>query len=123
MQHGVGIDLIDVEEVRGAIDTFGERYLSRVFTPAERHQCGTNPERLAEAFAAKEAAMKALAADDGPGGWHEIEVTRDSGSRPVVRLTGMTAERARRRGVTRLLVSLARQRNHAVAVAMLEARR
>lgn len=123
MGHEVGIDLIDVEDVQGAIDTFGTRYLTRAFTPGERHRCGTNSARLAETFAAKEAVMKALAVGDNLGAWQEIEVTRSGGARASVQLSGAAARRAEERGVARLQISLARQRHHAVAIAMLEATR
>ncbi|OFW22057.1 MAG: holo-[acyl-carrier-protein] synthase, partial [Acidobacteria bacterium RIFCSPLOWO2_02_FULL_59_13] len=60
---GIGVDLIEVSRLRLAIERHGERFLRRVFTPAEIAYCQSkkNPyERFAARFAAKEAAMKAL---------------------------------------------------------------
>ena len=61
---GMGVDLAEVERIRGAIERHGETILRRVFTAAEREYCErfrNKYERYAGRFAAKEAAMKALA--------------------------------------------------------------
>ena len=57
------MDLVEIDEIRDSIQSFGERFLGRVFTPAELNECGASPARLAERFAAKEAILKALQVD------------------------------------------------------------
>jgi holo-[acyl-carrier protein] synthase len=121
--HRVGIDLIDVADVGESIAAFGKRYLDRVFTPAERAECGGSVARLAERFAAKEATMKALGRGDEALAWTAIEVTDGGDGRPVLALTGQAAELAARRGLRHSAVSLTHQRDHAAAVVLMEADR
>ena len=79
--HGVGLDLVEIDEIRDSIQSFGERYLGRVFTPAELNECGTSPARLAERFAAKEAILKALQVD-GAVPMASIDTRADGPARP-----------------------------------------
>jgi holo-[acyl-carrier protein] synthase len=119
MTYTVGIDLISVDDVRESIHTFGERYLARVYTAAERRDCGTDPWRLAARFAAKEASMKALSSDSGLP-WRSIAVGADASGQPSLVLTGDAETLARRRGVTHTSLSLTRQRCQAGAVVVVE---
>jgi holo-[acyl-carrier protein] synthase len=60
---GSGIDIAEVPRIRNSIDRFGERFLTRIYTPGEIRYCqakANSVERYAARFAAKEAAMKAL---------------------------------------------------------------
>ena len=70
----MGIDLVDVDDVRDSLRVHGERYLQRIYTEREIEDCRGRPERLAERFAAKEAALKVLCEADEPVAWREIEV-------------------------------------------------
>ena len=36
---GMGVDLAEVERIRGAIERYGEPFLRRVYTVAEREYC------------------------------------------------------------------------------------
>jgi phosphopantetheine--protein transferase-like protein len=116
----VGVDLIAVPRVERALERHGERFLRRVFTPAEViYSRGRAPE-LAARFAAKEAVSKALGvgmrilAPDGVE-WHEVEVLGDWRGRPEVYLHGRAAERAAQLGLTQWAVSLSHEREYAVA--------
>jgi holo-[acyl-carrier protein] synthase len=117
MQGGVGIDLVSVTEVQETVARFGDRYLSRVFTPREREECRMQPSRLAARLAAKEATMKALRSADGLP-WTSIEL-RDGESRtPTLSLHGAAAKLARQRKVTALSVSLGRGKGQASALVL-----
>src|ERR1700747_1791845 len=75
---GMGIDVEDVERVRGAMERQGERFLRRIFTEKERAYCEQfkdKYERYAGRFAVKEAAMKAL----GTGGRRGVRWAADAG--------------------------------------------
>jgi holo-[acyl-carrier protein] synthase len=61
-----GIDLIEIPRIQAALDRHGDRFLERVFTPAEIAECRGRAEALAVRFAAKEAAVKALGTDISP---------------------------------------------------------
>jgi holo-[acyl-carrier protein] synthase len=111
------MDLVEIDEVRDSIQSFGERYLGRVFTPAELNECGASPARLAERFAAKEAILKALQVD-GAVPLAAIDTRAEGRGGLTVRLAGEAAELAERRGVGHIGVSVSRHRRHAAAVAV-----
>ncbi len=124
MVIGLGIDLLEVERMRHALDAHGERLERRVFTDAEREQCSHRRDRvqaLAARFAAKEACLKALGTGWGQGlSLRQIEVVRREGGKPELRLSGAAAERADRFGVKTIHVSLTHQPGTAAAVVLLE---
>ena len=116
----VGVDLIEVSRVRRVFERYGERFLQRVYTPAEvLYTRGRVPE-LAVRFAAKEAVSKALGvgmrlmARDGIY-WQDVEVLGDRRGRPEVHLTGRAAERAAELGITEWAISLSHTQEHAIA--------
>ncbi|RME34949.1 MAG: holo-[acyl-carrier-protein] synthase [Thermoflexia bacterium] len=117
----VGVDLVEIHRVARALERYGERFLRRVFTPAEVIYSRARPPELAARFAAKEAVSKALGvgmrilAPDGIG-WLEVEVLGDWRGRPEVYLHGWAAERAARLGLTRWSVSLSHAQEYAMAV-------
>ena len=116
----VGVDLIEIARVERMLARYGDRFLERVFTPAEILYCRARPAELAARFAAKEAVAKALGvgvrmiARDGVN-WRDVEVTGDARGKPLVRLHGRAAERAGELGLTEWAVSLSHTREHAIA--------
>jgi holo-[acyl-carrier protein] synthase len=80
-----GVDLIEIERVRAAVEEHGERFLSRVYTKAEVRCCGKRIESLAARFAAKEAVAKALGTGVWRSGvaWTDIEVLKDESGAPA----------------------------------------
>jgi holo-[acyl-carrier protein] synthase len=89
---GLGVDLAEVGRMKAAIERHGETILRRLYTPAEREYCErfkNKYERFAGRFAAKEAAMKALGTGWSRGvRWVDVEVVRQRGGRPTVKLHG-----------------------------------
>src|SRR5512140_3366809 len=116
----LGADLVDVREVEDALRSFGERYLARVYTPAEIAYALASPSetarRLAARFAAKEATIKALRASDVGVDPRSIEVTRAPDGGCGVALSGGAALAARRAGAGPLAVTLSHQGTVALAV-------
>jgi holo-[acyl-carrier protein] synthase len=111
-----GVDLIEIDRVRGAILHHGERFLKRVFTPAELSVCQQRVESLAARFAAKEATAKALGCGIGDVGWQEIEILRNTYNAPGLHLYGEAARIANIRGLAQWSVSLSHSRQHAIAL-------
>jgi holo-[acyl-carrier protein] synthase len=117
----VGVDLIEIARVERALARHGDRFLERVFTPAEIRYCRGYIAELAARFAAKEAVSKALGvgmrmiARDGIH-WREVEVVGDPRGKPLVRLYGRAARRAEDLGLTEWAISLSHSREHAVAL-------
>lgn len=119
MPTSVGIDLTSVDDVRDSIETFGDRYLQRLYTDAELQDCAGDARRLAARFAAKEATLKALAVDE-PVPWREIRVCRAAGGGTTLELTGTAARVAAHRGIGRLQLSITHERDMAAAVVLAE---
>ena len=78
-------------------------------------------ESLAARFAAKEAGAKALGTGISRGvNWLELEVGREPGGRPTLRLHGRAAEIARHLGVAHSALSLTHTADLAMASVLLE---
>lgn len=96
---GVGNDMIDIRRISDTIDRFGDRFLDRVFTPAERAKSDRRNQRAAsyaKRFAAKEACAKALGTGLRQGvHWRDMGVVNLPSGRPTLRLTGGAALRLR----------------------------
>lgn len=124
---GTGIDLVEIPRIRQSFERFGDRFLNRVFTPAEQAYClgkRNSAESLAARFAAKEAAAKALGTGISRGvHWLQIEVVRDPGGKPSLRFHGRAAEIAARLGVANAALSLTHTDSLALASVVLEAGR
>jgi holo-[acyl-carrier protein] synthase len=118
--QAVGIDIIEVGRIEAALKRWGTRFLSRVYTPAERdfslkrHRPALT---LAARFCGKEAVSKALGTGFRRGvAPRQIEIRDDEHSRPRVILRGRAREVA---GDRTVLLSLSHLRDIAVAVAVL----
>jgi holo-[acyl-carrier protein] synthase len=121
---GLGVDLCRISRIETVIGRWGDRFLGRVFTPAERALGGTRPRPahfFAGRFAAKEAASKALGTGIRNGfRWREVETLALPTGEPVMTLTGGTLELMRRRGGRRAMVSMSDEGDYAVATVVLE---
>ncbi|MCB0046990.1 MAG: holo-ACP synthase [Caldilineaceae bacterium] len=113
-----GVDIIEIDRIARAIDRHGNRFLHRIYTPAELAVCRGRTESLAARFAAKEAVAKAL----GTGVWREeitwtdIEIRRhaESGA-PLLLLYNKAAHQAETMGLQQWSLSLSHDGNHAIA--------
>jgi holo-[acyl-carrier protein] synthase len=121
---GIGTDLMEIERIQQSMTRFGDRFLTRVFTPREIQYCQRKKhaaESFAARFAAKEAGAKALGTGISRGvGWLELEVLREPGDRPTLQLTGRAQDRARWLGVATISLSLSHSRDTALAVVIME---
>ncbi len=119
---GVGLDLVDLERFRTVLERTGERFVSRVFSEAERyHDMGDRAaEHYAARFAAKEAFLKALGTGLSKGiRWREMAVLTEAGGKPALRLSGRAQEVARDKGVAAVHLSLTHTGRTAGAVVVL----
>jgi len=116
---GHGVDLVEVERIRSALDRHGERFANRIFTQGEQTQAGTGPLRvqfLAGRFAAKEAVMKALGTGWARGvSWTDIDVKRLPSGKPEVTLRGKCKAIADGLGIGRWDISITHTDGHAAA--------
>jgi holo-[acyl-carrier protein] synthase len=89
---GLGCDLVDIRRIEQTIERFGDRFLDRIFTDAERRKCERRADRAASyarRFAAKEACSKALGTGFRDGVfWRDLGVVNLPSGQPAMRLTG-----------------------------------
>ncbi len=116
---GHGIDLVEIERIRSALERHGDRFAKRLFTEGEQAQAGDGPLRvqfLAGRFAAKEAVMKALGTGWARGvSWTDIDIRRLPSGRPEILLRGRCKEIADGLGVARWEISITHTGGHAAA--------
>ena len=110
-----GVDIIEISRIARTLERYGERFLSRIYTPGELEYCRRRPSKLASRFAAKEATMKALGTGVRGVGWKDIEVARAPSGAPSILLHGRAKSRAERLGVLEISVSMSDSQEHAVA--------
>jgi len=108
-----GVDRVELDEFRRSIDAAGDRFLERIYTPAEIAFCADRVDRLATRFAAKEAVAKLLGTGIRGVGWREVEVFTASHGEPHLILHDRARDRADRLGIASIGVSL----THTAAVA------
>jgi holo-[acyl-carrier protein] synthase len=90
---GIGSDLCNIERIERSLERFGDRFLDRVFTEAERAKAASRPYTragtLAKRFAAKEAFSKAVGTGFKRGVFmKDIGVVNLPSGAPTLRLTG-----------------------------------
>jgi holo-[acyl-carrier protein] synthase len=89
---GIGSDLCDARRIAKTIERHGDRFLNRIFTPAERAKAERRANRVetyAKRFAAKEACSKALGTGFRQGVfWRDMGVVNLPSGRPTMKLTG-----------------------------------
>jgi holo-[acyl-carrier protein] synthase len=94
---GLGSDIIDIRRIERSIERYGERFLNRIFTAAEREKSDARRSRAssyAKRFAAKEACSKALGTGMAEGVfWRDMGVVNLASGQPSMVLTGGAAER------------------------------
>lgn len=116
MRLSCGVDLVEIDRVAAVIGRWGDRFLTRVFTDAERAYCRGRVPELAVRFAAKEAVSKALGTGIVGMAWRDIEVVPDPRGKPLVVLHNRAKARATELGLTSFEVSLSHSRDMAIAM-------
>ncbi len=121
---GTGIDIAEVPRVRAAIERYGQRFVERIYTPAEIayvERKANRFERYAARFAAKEAGMKAIGTGWRHGiRWQDFEVANLPSGRPTLRLHGAAARIAEEMGVKSIQLSITHTAELGMAQVILE---
>jgi len=123
MVLGTGVDIIEIERVREAVEKYGQKFLKKVFTPHEIKYCKGRREyripELAVRFAAKEAYSKAIGTGIRGFGrnnhgieWKDIEIRNDRLGKPQVYLKGKLAKNVH--------ISLSHSRDSAIASVIID---
>ena len=94
---GLGSDLCDARRIEKTIARHGDRFIDRIYTPAERAKAERRANRVetyAKRFAAKEACAKALGTGFRGGVFfRDMGVLNLPSGRPTMKLTGGALER------------------------------
>lgn len=123
MIYGIGIDLIEIDRVRKAMEKT-PRFASKVFTEREIASF-TNGEKVryesaAGLFACKEAVSKALGTGISKFKWTDIEILKEENGAPKCLLHGKAEEIAGEKGINRVHISISHDKNNAVANCIME---
>ena len=89
---GIGNDITDIRRIESTLERFGDRFVQRIFTPAEQataNRRATKAPTYAKRFAAKEACAKALGTGLRRGVfWRDMGVVNLPSGQPTLVLTG-----------------------------------
>jgi len=92
MVLGLGIDIIEIDRIKQSIETYGEKFLNKIFTKNEIEYSITKPnqyQHFAARFAAKEAIYKALSSDTNQVySWQDVEIYNEKNGLPKVKFYG-----------------------------------
>jgi len=117
-----GIDLVDFPRIAEMVERHGERFVNRVFTPAEQQYARASRntvEKYAGRFAAKEAVLKLLGTGwRGKIAWTDIEVTNNPAGQPEITLSGEVKAIADRMRIKQISLSITHTANFAIASAV-----
>ena len=123
---GHGIDLVEIERIRGLIQRHDQRFLNRVYTPEEQKYCGAKASshiHYAARWAAKEAFYKALPSQVQPfAEWKMVEIVSGGKTfgQPVMSVIDpKLAEKMANAGIKDVMVSLSHERTMAIASVMM----
>jgi holo-[acyl-carrier protein] synthase len=118
---GIGIDILNIERMRGVLETDSGSFVTKVFTKKEREQVSDHPDPVAyfaTRFAGKEAVFKCFGIDGSGIRLSEIEIRGGETEQPQVRLLGKFREIAEKKSVKNIQISLSYDTNYAVAFAI-----
>jgi len=120
---GVGMDIVETKRIADSLERFGDRFLNRVFLDGEvaySRSMKFPHLHLAARFAAKEAISKAFGTGIGRElGWRDLEIIREPGGAPRVRLHGRAEAYANTRGIREVHISLSHTAEYGAASAVI----
>ncbi|MEM1293884.1 MAG: holo-ACP synthase [Verrucomicrobiota bacterium] len=123
MIFGIGVDVVENARIRQSIDRLGDAFLDRVFTASERKYCDAmkfSSRHYAARFAAKEAIAKAFGTGIGADlNWTDMEILRRDSGEPYVVLCGRGKDFAKRKCITKIMISLTHTDQYAAANAVI----
>ncbi len=122
MIHGIGIDMVKIDRMKGAVERWGDRFLRRVFTENEIAYSYEKKDpflSLSVRFAAKEAFIKAIGSEI-PVALTDIEVMNYGSGRPFIVVKGGLRTFFEERSIKCAHLSLSHEREYGVACVVVE---
>ncbi len=115
----LGIDIVQIDRIKSAIERSGDGFLSRLLTPAEYLYIGDineNIERIAGIWAGKEAAVKALGTGFRLGiTFHDIQINHDEFGAPFFQFSGQFYQLMQGKLLSQSALSISHCRTYAIA--------
>ena len=122
--HGIGTDIVSIERIRVALARHEERFARKVLSDAELDKYAALKDGaayVAKRFAAKEAFFKALGEPSSSANtWHQLSVLNDAAGKPALECGPLLRVLLEEKKISSTHVSLADEREHAVAFVILE---
>jgi len=120
MKIKCGTDIIEIERIKESIESLGERFLNKVFTPNEIQYCESKKaqkyQHYAARFAGKEAVFKAISeslTDKFALGWQDYEILNDESGKPIVKISGIELKE-----IENIDISISHCKQYAMATAV-----
>ncbi len=118
---GLGVDLVSNARIQRLVNSYGERFLNKIFCKEELEYAYSKKDpypHLAAAFATKEAFFKATRGYS-PFVFKEINLLRSKSGAPELRLLGSAAEKVKKLGVAHIWVALSHEKDYTVSIVIL----
>ena len=119
---GIGIDAVEIDRFRKAVEERGKKFLEKIFTVKELEYVGAKRAsymHLAGKFAAKEAVKKALPDGAEIGlNWAEIEILNGADGKPYALLHGHARRLMEKFDIAHVFVSISHTKDLATSNAM-----
>lgn len=123
MVIGNGIDIVEIEHLKRALDKWGNKLVKRIFTEREiRYSLNrrSSVEHLAVRFAAKEAVLKAFGNSKIRAiNLRDIEILNDRNGKPEVNLSNSAKKLSTSSGIDKIIISLSHTKKFALASVIL----
>ena len=119
MIYGIGTDIVHVKRMHDNLEKYGDKFARRILTNAEFSEFQDKNNKtafLAKRFAAKEATAKAMGTGFSDGlSLKHIGVIHDAAGKPMLEFSGVAERFINSRKINQSHLSLADERDYAVA--------
>lgn len=120
-----GIDLLDIRRIKKVYSRYGKKFINKIFTKGELSTLNKTfakqrlIEKIASAFAVKEAASKALGTGFSEGvSFGDFELFYDANKRPFININSKLDKRFRKSSTGKInsFVSISNEKNFVIAI-------
>jgi len=122
--YGIGVDLVNAERIQYLYQKYGDRFSKRILDDDEMmfFKKTKNKERyLSNAFAGKEAAVKALGTGFSEGiHWKDFGLSRKSSGQPELHYTNKIRQKFNTLGISSSHISISDDHPWSIAMVVLE---
>lgn len=119
MIFGIGTDIVHIKRMRDNLKKYGNKFARRILTEPEFDDFKDKHDQaafLAKRFAAKEATVKAMGTGFSQGlSLHHIGVKHDDAGKPILEFLDVAEKFLQEKKIKQMHLSLADEREYAVA--------